>query len=157
MEKYYKNQSGEVFAFFEDTNPYEWGHEEGSLTEISKEEAFGENKTLSQVKQEKRNELKSERDNEIRSPYLHTDGNLYDANLRTRVSLADVIKASTYITYPVMWVTSANHVVELSAESASAISIGITQREQSAFRKFAEKTNLVELATTIEQVENITW
>lgn len=173
MEKYYRNINNETFCFEYSANPYDWGHKNETLIEITKEECFKieESKkilpigscewynfaNIEDVKNFKRLELKNARDLEIYEPYLYTNGYSYDADLNSRNKLFQAQQLGVGVETNINWITADNQISSVSNADLVNIVNGIAYREQLAFNKFASKYTEVLNCINVDGIKLIKW
>lgn len=117
-----------------------------------------EGATLDEVKEEKRIELKKERDKGIYEPYLYElNGHIYDADLDSRNRLFQAQQLGVGTTENINWITADNQIAPVSNNDLINIVNGIAFREQELFSKFSNKYNQVLSCITIEEVKSVNW
>ena len=118
---------------------------------------WNEGATLEESKEFKRVEFKTQRDVEILSDYLYTNGHIYDADLNSRNRLFQAQQLGVGTTSNIDWVTADNKISSISNTDLTNIVNGIAYREQIAFEKFSTKYTEVLNCATVDEVKNIKY
>lgn len=118
-------------------------------------------KTLEQVKSEKINALKAERDTKEVEPITYNGNSYdYDAKARERINAAiialDVQTAQAKATASINWTTADNQEVKVTADDLRMVISSVAVRSNALHVAYRAAKDKVERATTVAEVEAIT-
>jgi hypothetical protein len=115
--------------------------------------------SLAYAKKRAKETINNIRNYKLSLPVIY-DNNYYDADTRSQFNLASIVSAGN-VNIPLpnnfMWRTSDNQNIPFNRQQLVELSATMINNTNTIYQESWQKKALIDAATTVEEVENITW